>query len=171
MYQLGDRIVYGVHGVCNIVDRQIRVVDRKKVEYFVLSPVDQPQTNFFIPTQNQAALSKLRQMVTVDEIKEIIWKKSKEIPCWIYDENRRKLRYRELGGGAGVDELIGMIRDLHIHRAKQLDENKKFHLSDERFLRDMEKILISEFALVLNIPSEDVRAYITKIIDEKKCSN
>ena len=36
MYQQGDRVVYGIHGVCEIVGTEVRTVDRKTVEYIAL---------------------------------------------------------------------------------------------------------------------------------------
>ena len=30
MYQMGDQVVYGIHGVCRIVEEEKRVVDRKR---------------------------------------------------------------------------------------------------------------------------------------------
>lgn len=160
MYQLGDRIVYGVHGVCDIIDLEIRVIDRKKVEYFVLSPLDQPEARFYVPTQNKAALAKLRPLVDRDSLEEILRQKKQEAPSWIPDENLRKQKYRELINKADVGELVCMVRDLHIHRQAQIEQGRKFHLCDENFLRDAEKLLCAEFSLVLNIPQNEVKGYI-----------
>ena len=46
MLQIGSQVVYGIHGVCCIVDVEVRRVDRKKVEYFVLEPREQPGTRY-----------------------------------------------------------------------------------------------------------------------------
>ena len=164
MYQLGDRIVYGIHGVCNIVDRQIRTVDRKKVEYLVLSPVDQPESHYFVPTQNPTALAKLRPMLSREQIICLLQAEFAEDPSWIMDENRRKLRYRELNGSSDVKELVSMVRNLHLHRARQFEMGKKFHMCDEKFLRDCEKVLSAEFAIVLNVPVDEIKETVEQII-------
>lgn len=164
MYQLGDRIVYGIHGVCDIIDLQIRTVDRKKVEYFVLSPVDQPETHFFVPTQNPSALAKLRPVLSREQIICLLQEKYAEDPSWIIDENRRKLRYRELNGSSDVRELVSMVRNLHLHRARQLEMGKKFHMCDDKFLRDCEKVLSAEFAMVLNVPVDEIKNTVEQII-------
>lgn len=54
-------MVYGIHGVCRIVDVESRRVDRKTVEYYVLSPCAQPDARFYVPVHNQAALAKMRK--------------------------------------------------------------------------------------------------------------
>ena len=39
MYHIGDQVVYGIHGVCRIVDEEKSTVDRKTVTFLVLEPV------------------------------------------------------------------------------------------------------------------------------------
>ena len=72
MYQIGDQVVYGIHGVCAVVELEYRMVDRKRVEYFALEPLDQPGARFYVPTQNQAALSKLRPVLSRAELEALL---------------------------------------------------------------------------------------------------
>lgn len=165
MYQCGDRVVYGIHGVCSIVDVEVRVIDRKKVEYFVLSPLDQSEARFYIPIHNEVALAKLRPLLKQEELNRLLRAESSGESCWISDENQRKQKYRELINKADTAELVSMVRALHIHRNEQLASGRKFHLCDENFLRDAEKLLSSEFSLVLEIPQEKVKEYIQASIN------
>lgn len=160
MLQVGSQVVYGIHGVCRIVDVEIRRVDRKKVEYFVLEPVDQPGTRYYVPTQNQVALSKMRSLLSKDELEALLTSEDTRKDIWISDENLRKQKYREIINNGDRASLICMIRCLRQHRENQLAAGRKFHLSDENFLRDAQKILSSEFSLVLGIPQPEVAAYI-----------
>jgi CarD family transcriptional regulator len=59
MYEIGEKVLYGVHGICRISDMEERIVDRVKRQYLVLEPVDQAGAKFYVPTHNAAALSKL----------------------------------------------------------------------------------------------------------------
>ena len=166
MLQVGSQVVYGIHGVCSIVDVEIRRVDRKKVEYFVLEPREQPGTRYYVPTQNQVALSKLRPMLTRDELEALLVSEQTHRESWIADENQRKQHYRELINSGDRAALIGMICMLHEHKESQLAAGRKFHLCDENFLRDAQKLLNSEFSLVLGIPQAEVAAYIEKKLYE-----
>jgi RNA polymerase-interacting CarD/CdnL/TRCF family regulator len=38
MYQVGDRFIYGIHGVCEIVELQTQRVSGKAIQYYVLQP-------------------------------------------------------------------------------------------------------------------------------------
>lgn len=166
MLQLGDRIVYGIHGVCCVVDIEQRIIDRKKADYYVLEPVDQPGAKFYVPTHNQIAVSKLRPLLTLQELEDLLQSPETHADIWIADENRRKQRYRELINSGDRASLICMIRSLHKHKEAQLSAGRKFHLCDENFLKDAQKLLTSEFSVVLNIPPSDVRAYIESKLSE-----
>lgn len=158
--QVGSQVVYGIHGVCSIIDIEIRTVDRKKVEYFVLAPNEQPSARFYVPMRNEAALSKLRPLLTKDELEALLSNTDVSAASWIPDENRRKQKYRELINSADRAALISMIRILRCHKEEQLAAGRKFHLCDENFLRDAQKLLSSEFSLVLGISQAEVDAYI-----------
>ena len=96
MYQPQDKVVYGIHGVCVIVGREVRRVDRKDLEYLVLEPIEQPGACYYVPAQNPAALAKLRPLLDRDALTELLHSEEIRRDSWIRDENQRKLRYREL---------------------------------------------------------------------------
>lgn len=160
MYQLGDRVMYGVHGVCAIVDVEEKTVDRKRVEYYVLEPLEQPGARFYIPTQNQAAVAKLRKLMEKEELNALLASEKVRQNSWIADENQRKLHYRNLISSGDRAALLCMVRSLHQHKQEQTAAGRKFHLCDENFLRDAEKLLSAEFSLVLGIQPGEVGSYI-----------
>lgn len=90
---------------------------------------------------------------------------SKSADVWIEDENQRKMCYRELINSGDRISLIGMIRALLKHKQAQEAAGKKFHLCDENFLRDAQKLLSTEFACVLNIEPDQVGDYIKNALD------
>lgn len=166
MFQVGSQVVYGIHGVCNIIDVEIRTVDRKKVHYFVLAPNEQPNARFYIPMHNETALSKLRPLLSKEELEALLASEEAHKYSWIDDENRRKQKYRELINNADRAALISMIRSLRRHKETQLAAGRKFHLSDDNFLRDAQKMLSSEFSLVLGISPSEVESYIENRLSE-----
>ena len=169
MYQVGDRVVYGSHGVCDILYLEYRTVNRKQVEYYVLSPIDRPEARFFVPTHNELALSKLRPLITPEGIHTTLKMQSAARLEWIVDEGLRKQTYRELINRGDPHALVGMIRALHIHRRTQHEIGRKFHLCDENFLREAEKLICSEFSLVLDVAPESVKSYVHEVTNTEKC--
>lgn len=166
MVQCGDMVVYGIHGVCRIVNVECRVVDRKAVEYFVLEPSNQPDAKFYIPTGNPAAVAKLRKLLTADALEALLDSEEVKADGWIANESVRKEKYRELISRADCAELIRMIRALYVHKQEQLAAGKKFHQCDENFLKDAERLISAEVSYVLDMPLNQVGEYIRSRIEK-----
>lgn len=160
MFQVGDLVIYGIHGVCRILSLEERVIDKKKIKYFALQPNDQPETRYFVPAENPVALSKLRHIIGQDELNELLASNEVREDNWVNDENQRKQYYREIINSGNRASLLRMINTLHRHKERQAQLGRKFHLCDENFLRDAEKLLNAEFSLVLNIEPHEVGKYI-----------
>lgn len=165
MYKTGDFVVYGIHGVCRILEVEERVVDRKRVEYYVLEPLEQVGARFLIPTHNMTAVDKLRPVLSREELETLLRSEEVHMDAWIADENQRKQSYRDLINSGDRAALIRMVGTLHRHKAEQVAAGKKFHLCDDNFLRDAEKILNSEFSLVLGIEPGKVGSYVQSVMN------
>lgn len=160
MYQVGQQVVYGVHGVCRIIDIEIKTADRQKIPYFVLEPLNQPGARYYIPKEKPAALAKLNPLLTRQQAEELLATCNASCTEWIPEENQRKLRYRDLLSGSDRRALLVMVHTLHQHRIRQAELGKKFHLCDEAFLRDAQKLLCAEFSLVLDMSEDAVAEYL-----------
>ena len=68
MFAVGSLVLYGIHGVCKITREEQRTVDRKQISYLVLEPLDSSGSQFLVPSQNENALSKLRPILTKQEL-------------------------------------------------------------------------------------------------------
>ena len=160
MYQIGEKVVYGIHGVCTIIELETKIIDRQKVRYYVLEPLEQPGARYYIPTEKPAAVAKLSPLLTRKELDALL--EDRKIPegTWIQDENQRKLRYRELIASGDRPALLAMVRALRLHKVEQLAQGRKFHLCDENFLRDAEKLLCLEFSVVLNLSQQAAASYL-----------
>ena len=166
MYQVGEQVVYGIHGVCRVADLEERVVDRKRVTYLALEPVGQDGSRYLVPTHNAAAMAKVRSMLSPHEMDALLQSQEVRSDGWIRDENQRKQTYRELIGSGDRVRLLQMVRTLYRHRKAQSAAGKKCHLCDENFLRDAEKLLIGEFSIVLNMDQEQAKHYIRNKLKE-----
>lgn len=160
MYQMGDQVVYGIHGVCSIVEEEKRVLDRKTVTYLVLEPVGQEGSRYLVPTHNEAAMSKLRPMLTPEELEELMRSEEVRQDGWIREENLRKNAYRELITSGDRAELLRMVNTLYRHKREQNAAGKKVHLADENFLRDAEKLLMGEVGIVMDMEPDQAKQYI-----------
>lgn len=160
MYNVGDQVVYGIHGVCVVKELEQRKVDRKPVTYLVLEPVGQEGSRYLVPTHNAAAMGKLAPVLTQVELETLLTAPEGMQDSWIQDENHRKQLYRELIGSGDRMKLVQMIRTLYRHKQELAAKGKRCHLCDENFLRDAERLLINEAAIVLETDAEQAKLYL-----------
>lgn len=164
MYQVGQLVVYGIHGVCRIVDKESRVIDRKKVTYLVLEPLGQSGSRFLVPTHNSLAMGKVKQLLSREELTRLLGSPEIRRDVWLPDEGPRKQRYRELISSGDREQLMEMVHTLYLHRSRQALLGKKCHMCDENFIRDAEKLLVGELVVVLELEPEEAREYLRRAL-------
>lgn len=160
MYSAGDCVIYGIHGVCRVVGTEKQMVNRKRTEYLVLEPMNQTEARFYVPTANAAAMAKLKQVISREDWEKLLVSDELRQDNWISDENQRKQHYRDLISGGDRVSILKMVAALYRYKEEQMAAGRKFHLSDDNFLRDAEKLLASELALVMEIPADQARDYL-----------
>ena len=160
MYQVGELVVYGIHGVCRIVGQEEKRVDRKNVTYLVLEPVTSAGSRFLVPSQSAAAMGKLRPVMTSEAFEELLSSPDASKDLWIKEDGRRKQAYRELIGSGDPVRLAGLVSTLYRHKARQIAAGKKVHQSDDNFLRDAERLLVVEASIVHGMDLDQAKTYI-----------
>lgn len=160
MLETGQWVIYGAHGVCRVVGREKQLVNRKRTEYLVLEPLNQNESRFYVPTANPTAMGKLKEVLSAQELKDLLQSDQVRENGWIKEENFRKQHYRELIGSGDRTALLQMVCTLYRYRDTQMAAGKKFHQCDDNFLRDAERLLASEIALVLEMTQEDAKNFL-----------
>ncbi|MDD3193516.1 MAG: CarD family transcriptional regulator [Oscillospiraceae bacterium] len=159
-YRIGDTVLYGVHGICKIEEQTQRKFGGKRQEYYILKPVYTPDSTIFVPVGNETLVSKMRRILSAGEIRALIQAMPDEHSAWIEDETIRKEQYREILARGDRVELVRLIKALYLHQKEQQQRGRRLHMTDERFMKDAEKMLYEEFAYVLKIRREQVLPFI-----------
>lgn len=161
MFTVNDVIIYGTQGVCQIAGIEEKKVGGAKKNYFVLKPVNENGSTFFVPTDNEHALKKMRRILSEEEIRTLIHSIQNTDALWIKNDNDRKEHYRKILTNGDHAELIKTIKSIHAHKKEREAEGKRLHMIDAYFLKDAEQVLYNEFQYVLNLNSrEELMAYI-----------
>ena len=163
--RINDIVLYGTHGACVVADIEQKAFGNTVLDYYVLKPVDAKSSTIYVPTGNQKLLSQMRQVLSAEEIYALIRSMPEEEPLWVEDEPARKELYRQIIQQGDRKQLVAMAKALYAHQQKQAAKGKRLHIADEGFLRDAEKMLYSEFSLVLNIQPQQVLPFILMQID------
>ena len=162
MRKIGEVVLYGTDGVCRIADVTEKKFGKEITKYYVLKPVYRNSSLIYVPVGNEKLESKMRTVLSRSEIDDMIESMPGEESIWIENEPDRKVKYKEIIMGGDRRQLARMIKTLYEHRENQIKNGKKMHISDERFLKDAEKMLYDEIAHVLSILPEQVNAYISE---------
>lgn len=169
MFQINDVIIYGSQGVCRITGTEEKTVNGTKKTYFVLKPVNEKGSTIFAPTDNEIVLKKMRRLLTIDEVHDLMDSMGSENGIWVENENERREVYKNILANGDHLELIKMIKAIYAHKKDREAEGKRLHMADERFFKDAEQILYNEFRYVLELESkEDLLTYIFNRIEKQK---
>lgn len=165
MLNIGETVLYAANGVCTVEEIAELDFGSGKEKYYILKPVSSSQNTFYIPAGNQKMLSKIRKILSRDEVDEIIGSMPDNTASWIDDDLERKNEYKKIIGSGNCKSLVKVIKSIHMHKEEIAENGKKLHQIDERMLKDAESLLYDEFATVLNIKKEEVLPFIIKSLD------
>lgn len=155
MFCVGQTVLYGSNGVCMVDDVTEKRIGKTKIQYYVLKPLCNNTSTLFVPTANQQLVSKMRRILTEDEAEAIL----RDLPpCGDWNDNKqeRSEQFRAIITEGSCVELIRLIRLVRTHGQEQLAGGKRLHITDERFLKEAEKMICEEFSLVLHISRDEV---------------
>lgn len=167
MYNVNDIIIYGSQGACRIEEIVEKDFCGKKAMYYNLTLLCNENATIFVPVNNAALTSKMKRILTLDEVHEIIDNIPNEETIWIENENTRKEKYKEIILSGNRKDLVKLIKTLHLYKQEQLKKGKRLYSCDEIMLKEAEKLLYDEFALVLNIKRDAVLPFILDRINSK----
>lgn len=164
MYQVNDGVMYGTHGVCEVVAvgrLAMSVADRKK-KYYTLRPVYQKDAQIYVPVDHVKL--PMRYVLTKEEAEALV----EEIPSletiWIPNERDREACYKEAVQSGDCRELVRIIKTIYLRKKARLEDGKKVAAVDERYFKQAEDLLYGELAYVLEMEIADVGEYIQKKI-------
>lgn len=160
MFNVNDKILYGTHGICKITNITEQKFNGSANRYYILQPLHNPSSTIYVPMDNEKLMSKMRRILTEEEIYELIKAMPDENTSWIENKNERNERFRSILSSGDRTEIIKLIKVIYQHKEELKAIGKKLHASDEQFFKEAEKIIYDEFALVLNIRYEQVLPFI-----------
>lgn len=162
MHKIGDKIMYGAGGVMTIVDiREESIIDTPR-EYFVLRPTLSRSDSFtFVPVDNERLVASMRPLLTRDELIALLHE-SRDIPPikWINENRARQEFFKRVMESGDRRQIVAMINAIDENAKRREAEGKKNFLSDENARAKAIRLLLSEFAVVLDISEEEVPAFI-----------
>ena len=160
-YSKGEVVMYSTNGICVVDDIQKMLfpMEREEKTYYVLRPVSSRNSTLFVPSDNELLMSKVRRLLTKEEIDEAI------VGCddmgkWIENRNARYAYFNTVLKNGNPRELLSVIKCIYARKAWTLEVGKKLANADEIVLSSAERLVREEFAYTLGIEEGEVAEYI-----------
>lgn len=166
-YKAGDVVVFGAEGLCRIEDITEKKFGKEIIQYYVLRQLMRENSVNYIPVNNEKSVSKMRPILTAEEITELISKMPLEETPWIENNRERQQQFKEIILYGDSKDLIKLVRNLYIKRRQQEAKGRRLYAADERAFKDAENIVFEEISYVLDIPRDRVLDYITETVAEE----
>lgn len=165
MFQVKDVVVYGNHGVCEIVDvgtLSMPMADKEKM-YYTLKPLYRKESMVYASVENRKVV--MRAVVSREEADALILKIPQIETVWIVNEKVRESQYKEALQTCDCEELIKIIKTLYQRKQERLESGKKVTMIDEKYFRQAEEKLYEELAYVLGMEKSKVSEYIREQLE------
>jgi CarD family transcriptional regulator len=140
-FAIGDKAVYPVHGVAEVVAMEKRDIGGAQTSVYILKILD-TGLKIMVPTANAGAVG-LRELIGQKQVKEVYAiLKSRDVPRDTQTWNRRYREYMEKIKTGSIFEIAEVLRDLCVLRA-----TKDLSFGERRMLENARTLLVKEIAV------------------------
>ncbi len=164
MFQVKDVVIYGHHGVCEIMEisnLKLPMADKEKL-YYTLKPLYRRDSTVYAPVENRKII--MRPVITKEKAEELIAQIPKIETVWILNEKAREIQFKEALQTCDCEELVKIIKTLYVRKQQRLESGKKVTVVDEKYFHQAEDKLYEELAYALGIDKQKVGEYIISSI-------
>lgn len=163
MFKINYYVVYGSTGVCEIKDiKSEKDNNNEEIEYYILNPVYDRRMTIKTPVLNRKV--SMRDIMTKEDVSLLINKIADNEVISIENTRERTEAFKSIIRNGESDDLIKVINTIKIDKEEKLNIGKKLNKTEEDIMLAAKKKLYEEFAVVLDIPIEDVSLYIKEKI-------
>ena len=153
-FEPNDMVMYGGHGVCTLVEITERDFGGEAKSYYVLRPAYSGSSVFYVPIDSETLTAKLRPIKSAEEIRRVV--RESEPFDWIVEDRARQNYLKQVVDGGGTEQLVSAYKRLYTRQKELTEIGKKLRAADDRYMRDVEKLLLEEFFASFEMQKEDL---------------
>jgi len=166
MFEIGEYIIYGNHGVCRVEDigsLDIPGIDKSR-KCYTLQPVFSKASTLYTPVDNDKVL--MRRVMTNEEAMELM-EQIPDIPLlWIENDKQREEVYKEALRSHDCANWIKIIKTLYVRRQERLSQGKKLTFTDEKYLNIAKNCLYGELSIALDLEKDKIEDLINERLEQ-----
>ncbi len=163
MFNIGDRVVYPMHGAGVIEAIEEREVLGERQKYYIMKlPIGDMRV--MIPTRsvNEVGLRQVIDAAGVERVFEVLrGQQTKMSSNW----NRRYRANMEKIKSGDIYEVAEVVRNLTLR-----DHEKGLSTGERKMLENSRQILVSEIVLAMNSDEDQVRSMVDRVLAEAASS-
>ena len=154
MFKVDDYIMYGRTGVCKVIDiTNERFINGEERKYYVLSGIHNNNNNTIIKIPLDNTKIPMRKIISKGDVTSLINDMSNMEALWIDDERKRSNKFKTMLKSGKCEDLIELISNKRYF--------KKLNKADKEIIKEAERLVSEEFAIILNISPKEVNSYIS----------
>ena len=166
MFNIGDTVLYGSNGMCEITD--ISTVDMpgiKKDRLFYILKQKNGHDTIYVATDGNT--SKMRKVLSKDEAENLIKSIAQIEALTLVNEKKPDSEFKAALQKYDCVEMLKLIKCIYLRKKQRIAEGKKVSAADEKYMRLAEDMLYQEIGEALEIPREDILYFLIKEIEGK----
>jgi CarD family transcriptional regulator len=162
MFDVGDKVVYPMHGAGVIESIEVKEVFGRRQKFYIMR-LPMGNLRVMIPTDGSEECG-LRSVIDENELKDVLQILQGERTRMSNNWNRRYRANLEKLKSGDIYEVAEVVRNLTLR-----DKEKKLSTGERKMLESARLILVSELALVANVGEEQALVTIEDAVNSSLC--
>ena len=159
MFNIGDKIVYPMHGAGTIEKIEEKEILGEKRQYYIMKmPIGDMKV--MIPVDNIEEIG-IREIVEQEDLDDVLIILSGDQTKMPQNWNRRYRKNMEKIKSGDIFEIAAVVRNLSMR-----DDEKALSTGERKMLNNSKQMLVSEWVLVTGKGPEEIEEIIAKSIQE-----
>ena len=157
MFEIGDKIVYPMHGAGVIVAIEEREILGEKKKYYIMK-MPMGDMKVMVPIDNIEDIG-IREVIKNQEVEQVLAVLSDDITKMPQNWNRRYRANMDKIKSGDIYEIANVVRNLMIR-----DREKGLSTGERKMLNNAKQMLVSEIVLAKDIEHDEVEKLINKVV-------
>ena len=154
MFQIGDKIVYSVYGICRISDIVEKEVGDVKRKYYELAPLSDGRSTIFTPVDSTKVL--LRPVISKNQAIELLENSDSVDMEWPDNVWKRNQEFKSITQNADLQENISLYKLLVSRKQELTESGKKMIIQDSKMLDLVSKLVFAELKEVFGVENDEI---------------
>lgn len=153
-FEINDKVVYGVMGVCEIVNIARPPISGVDGDYYYLQPIYDSKGIIYSPVKSNKVM--MRYIMTKEECDKLYVRAKNCTKDVLLNEPVSSARYDDMIKSQDALELLHLVRVLYNIKNERAKDLRKMKSADSRMLIAARKLLYGEMAAVQNRELSDM---------------